>query len=80
MDARNTAKGVGAFAAGGWSVATVCCPKCASTRDPPGKSIIISIVCNAPTFIFILVIGCRFSQKVTPQINIKTFACAQKND
>jgi hypothetical protein len=43
MDDKKTAKGVGALAAGGWSVATVNCPKCASTREPPGKSMIISI-------------------------------------
>jgi len=42
-DARNVANGVGAEAAGGWSVCTVNGPKWASTRDPPGKSMIISI-------------------------------------
>ncbi len=34
---------VGALAVGGWSVGTVKLPKCASTREPPGKSMSISI-------------------------------------
>jgi hypothetical protein len=44
MDERKTSKGLGALAAGGWSVATVKEPKWASTREPPGKSMIISII------------------------------------
>jgi hypothetical protein len=43
MDERKISKGLGAVAAGGWSVATVNEPKWASTREPPGKSIIISM-------------------------------------
>jgi hypothetical protein len=43
MDERKTAKVVGALAAGGWSVATLKLPKWASTREPPGKSMIISM-------------------------------------
>src|SRR5208283_2426631 len=43
MDARNSANGVGAVRSGSWSVFTVNGPKCASTRDPPGKSMIISM-------------------------------------
>jgi hypothetical protein len=44
IEDKNISNGLGAEAAGGWSVATVKEPKCASTRDPPGKSMIISIV------------------------------------
>jgi hypothetical protein len=43
MEARKTSKGLGALATGGWSVATVKEPKWASTREPPGKSMIISM-------------------------------------
>jgi hypothetical protein len=43
MEARKISKGLGALATGGWSVATVKGPKWASTREPPGKSMIISI-------------------------------------
>src|ERR1035437_1934150 len=43
IDARKSANGVGALRSGNWSVATVNGPKCASTRDPPGKSMIISM-------------------------------------
>ena len=52
IDERNTAKGVGALAAGGWSVATVNCPKWASTREPPGKSMIISM-CDCSCLFFL---------------------------
>jgi hypothetical protein len=63
MDARKTAKGVGALATGGWSVATVCPPKCASTREPPGKSMIISIFLIL--LVFYIFIGCTILEKVT---------------
>jgi hypothetical protein len=43
MDERKSANGVGALATGGWSVATVKFPKWASTREPPAKSITISM-------------------------------------
>jgi hypothetical protein len=43
IEDRKTAKGVGAEEAGGWSVGTVNPPKWASTREPPGKSMIISM-------------------------------------
>jgi hypothetical protein len=43
MDERKTSKGLGAEEAGGWSVATIKEPKWASTREAPGKSIIISM-------------------------------------
>jgi hypothetical protein len=48
MDDRNTSNGDGALASGGWSVATVNLPKCASTRESPGKSISNSIFIFAP--------------------------------
>jgi hypothetical protein len=46
MDARKMSKGDGALASGGWSVATVKASKWASTREPPGKSMIISMFCS----------------------------------
>jgi hypothetical protein len=44
MDERKSSKGLGAVAAGGWSVATVKEPKWASTRASPGNSMIISMI------------------------------------
>jgi hypothetical protein len=48
MEDKKTAKGVGADAppppGAGWSVGTVKLSKEASTRDPPGKLIIISMI------------------------------------
>jgi hypothetical protein len=65
MDERKTAKGVGALATGGWSVATVNGPKWASTREPPGKSMIISMsVSYSLFFVCLLSFGCRGMKKV----------------
>src|SRR5512141_692828 len=44
IEARKVANGVGAVPVGGWSVCTVKLPKWASTFEPPGKSMIISML------------------------------------
>jgi hypothetical protein len=43
MDARKSMKGVGAEDPGGWSVAIVKLPKCASMRAPPGNEKVMSM-------------------------------------
>jgi hypothetical protein len=52
IDAKNVANGVGADSIGGWSVFIVNCPKWASTRAPPGKSITISMSSYPPANIY----------------------------
>jgi hypothetical protein len=44
MEAGKISNGLGALATGGYPVATVKLPKWASTREIPGKSMIISIL------------------------------------
>jgi hypothetical protein len=57
MEARNISKGLGALAAGGWSVATVKGPKWASTREPPGKSMLISMIKLLPIIKMVVCLG-----------------------
>jgi len=57
IETRNISKGDGALAVGGWSVGTMNLSKWASTREPPGKSMSISMLFK---LLFKLLLGVRY--------------------